>query len=108
MKYAFTTRIVFAKESERDIIQNCVNINIADKPRWGITTVEPFISEETGYGLTATIRFTEKPSLRDLFDKVKTKLRGFNILSANITQHTCFHDEQPTKPCTIDEIYTYP
>ena len=58
------------------------------------------------YAISCLVRFETK-ELRDAaFDTLKTKAGKLTFRDSFIQTHKCYHDEDPAKPCEIEENIT--
>ena len=57
------------------------------------------------YAIQATIRCDTEEQRDALFESMKKELREtFPGDDSQIQIHRCFHDEEPTRPCEVEEV----
>ena len=60
------------------------------------------------YAIQVLMRFDTKEERDAVAEKLKKKLKKtFDNDDSFIQKHICYHDEDPTKPCVVEEIINY-
>jgi len=60
------------------------------------------------YAIQVLMRFDTKEERDAVAEELKKKMKKtFDKDDSFIQKHICYHDEDPTKPCVVEEIINY-
>ncbi len=105
MVYHACAVLAFSTAARRDAVLADVQSRIANRPRWGTTTVVAMALEIGEHGLVIDTRFTSKADQSDLMSRVEAFATGARLplAGSEVRLHDCTHDESP-QPCVSGAV----